>query len=122
MRKTRSRTTIVLIIALLVIVGAVTFVVRIVMNSDQWIQHSYNGHLAGSDGLSTAGSIYDRNGITLAYSENDMRLYSDDYTTRLSTLHIVGDDSLNISSAIQSSYRSKLMGYSYIWGLACLSL
>lgn len=117
MRKTRSRTTIVLIIALLVIVGTVTFMVRIVMNSDQWIQHSYNGHLAGSDGLATAGTIYDRNGITLAYSQDDMRLYSDDYTTRLSTLHVVGDDSLNISSAIQSSYRSKLMGYSYIWGL-----
>lgn len=117
MRKTRSRTTIVLIIALLVIVGAVTFVVRIVMNSNDWIQHSYNGHLAGNNGLATAGTIYDRNGIPLAYSKDDLRLYNDDYTTRLSTLHVVGDDSLNISSAIQSSYRSKLTGFSYIWGL-----
>lgn len=117
MRKTRSRTTIVLIIALMVIVGAIVFIVRITMNSDQWIQHSYNGHLAGNSGLATAGTIYDRNGIPLAYSEDDLRLYNDDYTTRLSTLHVVGDDSLNISSAIQSSYRSKLTGFSYIWGL-----
>lgn len=117
MRKTRSRTTIVLIIALLVIVGTVVFIVRIFMNSNQWIQHSYNGHLVGNGGLATAGTIYDRNGIPLAYSEDNLRLYNDDYTTRLSTLHVVGDDSLNISSAIQSSYRSRLTGFSYIWGL-----
>ncbi len=117
MRKTRSRTTIVLIIALLVIVGTIVFIVRIFMNSNQWIQHSYNGHLAGNGGLASAGTIYDRNEIRLAYSEDDLRLYCDDYTTRLSTLHVVGDDSLNISSAIQSSYRSNLTGFSYIWGM-----
>lgn len=117
MRKTRTRTTLVLIIALLVIVGVVVFMVRIVMNSNQWIQHSYNGHLAGNGGLSLAGTIYDRNRIPLAYSEDDLRLYNDDYTTRLSTLHVVGDDTLNISTAIQSSYRSNLIGFSYIWGL-----
>lgn len=117
MRKTRSRTTIVLMIALLVILGVVVFMVRIVTNSNQWIQHSYNGHLSSNGGLASAGTIYDRNGIPLAYSEDDLRLYNDDYTTRLSTLHVVGDDTLNISTAIQSSYRSNLIGFNYIWGL-----
>ncbi|MBQ1992406.1 MAG: penicillin-binding protein, partial [Clostridia bacterium] len=83
MRKTRSRTTIVLMIALLVILGVVVFMVRIVTNSNQWIQHSYNGHLSSNGGLASAGTIYDRNGIPLAYSEDDLRLYNDDYTTRL---------------------------------------
>lgn len=117
MRKTRTRTTLVLIIALLVIAGMCVFIVKIFMNSDQWIQHTYNGHLVGSSGLAKAGTIYDRNGVVLAYSEDEQRLYNDDYTTRLSTLHVVGDDSLNISSAIQSSYRSHLTGFNYVWGL-----
>lgn len=107
----------VLLIALLVITGLVVFIVKVSLNSSQWIQHTYNGHLSGNDGLSKAGTIYDRNGIKLAYSEDNMRLYNDDYITRLSTMHVVGDDSLNISSAIQSSYRSQLTGFNYIWGL-----
>ena len=117
MRKTRSRSTMVLIIALLAIVGLCVFIVKIFLNAGQWIQHSYNGHLAGSGGLSSAGEIFDRSGNTLAYSQDGERLYNSDYTTRLSTLHIVGDDSLNISSAIQSSYRSQLIGFNYLWGL-----
>lgn len=117
MRKTRSRSTMVLITALLAIVGLCVFIVKIFLNAGQWIQHSYNGHLAGSGGLSSAGEIFDRSGNTLAYSQDGERLYNSDYTTRLSTLHVVGDDSLNISSAIQSSYRSQLIGFNYLWGL-----
>lgn len=117
MRKTRSRSTMVLIIALLAIVGLCVFIVKIFLNAGQWIQHSYNGHLAGSGGLSSAGEIFDRSGNTLAYSQDGERLYNSEYTTRLSTLHVVGDDSLNISSAIQSSYRSQLIGFNYLWGL-----
>ena len=60
MRKTRSRSTMVLIIALLAIVGLCVFIVKIFLNAGQWIQHSYNGHLAGSGGLSSAGEIFDR--------------------------------------------------------------
>lgn len=117
MRKTRSRTTLVLIIALLVIAGMCVYIVKIALNANEWIQHPYNGHLVGSGGLSSAGIIYDRKDRVLAYSENGERLYNSDYTTRLSTLHVVGDDSLNISSSIQSSYRSQLIGFNYVWGL-----
>lgn len=90
---------------------------KIALNANEWIQHPYNGHLVGSGGLSSAGIIYDRKDRVLAYSENGERLYNSDYTTRLSTLHVVGDDSLNISSSIQSSYRSQLIGFNYVWGL-----
>lgn len=117
MKKTLQRSNWVLFVGLAVIVGLCVFIVRITINADQWIQHTYNGHLAGSNGLANAGTIYDREGIVLAYTQDNQRLYSDDYTTRLSTLHIVGDDSLNISSAIQSSYRSHLTGFSYFWGM-----
>ena len=117
MRKTRSRTTMVLLIALLVVIGICVFIVKMFMNSSQWIQHTYNGHLSGNGGLASAGTIYDRHGTVLAYSEDNLRLYNSDLITRLSTMHVVGDDSLNVSSAIQSSYRSNLTGYNCILGL-----
>ncbi len=117
MTKIHFRTILVLIIALSVIFGMGLFVYRIIVHSDEWIQHTYNGHLAGNGGLAEAGIIYDRNGKVLAYSENKLRLYNVDDITRLSTLHVVGDDSMNISSAIQSSYRSHLTGYQFFFGL-----
>lgn len=117
MRKTLRRSNWVLFVGLAVIVGLCLFIFRISINASQWIQHTYNGHLAGANGLANAGVIYDRKGVVLAYSQDNQRLYCDDYTTRLSTLHTVGDDSLNISSAIQSSYRSHLTGFNYIWGM-----
>ena len=116
-RKIHFRTILVLLIAMAVIFGMGVFVYRIVMYSDQWIQHTYNGHLSGNGGLANAGIIYDRQGTVLAYSENSLRLYNVDEITRLSTLHVVGDDSMNISSAIQSSYRSQLTGYHFFFGL-----
>ena len=117
MKKIHFRTILVLLIALSVIFGMCLFVYRVVCNSSEWIQHTYNGHLSGNNGLATAGIIYDRNENVLAYSEDNLRLYNYDYITRLSTLHIVGDDSMNISSAIQSSYRSYLTGYHFFFGL-----
>ncbi len=36
---------------------------------------------------------------------------------RAAMLHTVGDDSTNISTAVQSTYRSGLTGYSFILGL-----
>ena len=107
----------VLLIALLVVIGICVFIVKMFLNSSQWIQHTYNGHLSGNGGLASAGTIYDRHGTVFAYSENNLRLYNSDLTTRLSTMHVVGDDSLNVSSAIQSSYRSNLTGYNCILGL-----
>ena len=117
MTKIHFRTILVLIIALAVIFGMGLFVWRIVSNSSEWIQHTYNGHLSGNGGLAEAGIIYDRNDNVLAYSEDKLRLYNYDEVTRLSTLHVVGDDSMNISSAIQSSYRSYLTGYNFFFGL-----
>ena len=72
-RKIHFRTILVLLIAMAVIFGMGVFVYRIVMYSDQWIQHTYNGHLSGNGGLANAGIIYDRQGTVLAYSENSLR-------------------------------------------------
>ena len=83
---------------------------------NDWVQQPYNGHLNTANGLGKAGKIFDRRDNTLAYSENDTRYYSGDQTTREALLHVVGDGTLNISTAIQSRYRTNLSGYNFILG------
>ena len=104
-------------LVLLFFAGIIFFTANISINSGSWVQHIYNWHTSGNGGLEKAGKIFDRNGVVLAQNVDGKRVYNDDYGTRLATLHVVGDNSLNISTAVQSVYRSELTGYSFIWGL-----
>ncbi len=117
MKRTLSRSIFIAIISFAFIFGLGLFTYRIFVNADMWVQQEYNGHISGSYGLAQAGKIYDRDGEILAQSIDGERIYNEDETTRKSTLHVVGDNSLNISTAIQSTYRSDLTSFNYIWGL-----
>lgn len=117
MKRTLTRSIFVMVLAFAFIAGLILFTVRISINAGDWIQQNYNGHVSGEGGLEKAGKILDRNDTVLAQTIDGVRYYNDDYTTRLATLHVVGDNSLNISTAVQSMYRSELTGFSYIWGL-----
>lgn len=90
--------------------------VKTVISHNEWVQQPFNGHMASAGGLGNAGKIYDRNDLTIAYSEDDERHYSDDQSTREALLHVIGDESLNISTGIQSRYRTSLSGYNFITG------
>ena len=107
----------ILILTLGFIGGMVFFVVELILNADAWANQPYNAHISGSGGLEQAGTIFDRNGSVMAQTVNGDRVYNEDYSVRCGTLHVVGDNSLNISTAVQSKYRSLLTGYSLIWGL-----
>ena len=117
MKRIMTRSLIVWIVTFAFLGGLIFLGVRIVLHNDEWVQQPFNGHMAASGGLAKAGRIYDRNGMLLAHSENDTRLYHDNASTREALLHVVGDNSLNISTAIQSRYRTSLTGYSFILGL-----
>lgn len=117
MKRTLNRSIFVMILAVAFVGGLLWFTVQIFFNADDWIQQSFNGHISGSGGLSQAGKILDRKGDILAQTIDGDRYYHENYNTRLATLHVVGDNSLNISTAVQSMYRSDLTGFSYIWGL-----
>ena len=86
--------------------GYLTF--QLIMNADDWVDQPYNAHIAGSGGLAQAGAIYDRNGEVLAQTVDGERVYNENASVRKSLLHVVGDNSLNISTAAQSMYRSQL--------------
>lgn len=114
MKRILQRSWMVFIIAIAFLGGLGFLVFKTVTNSSDWAAQSYNGHISG---FVNAGSILDRNGDVLAQTVDGERVYNDDKSVRCALLHVVGDESLNISTAIQSRYRSALSGYSFIWGL-----
>jgi peptidoglycan glycosyltransferase len=116
-KKIMKRSTFIFLFGLFFIIGLSVFVFRLVTDWENWVQQPYNGHTAGSNGLVQAGKIFDRNGEVLAQTVDGERVYNDDQAVREAMLHVVGDDSLNISTAAQSIYRTKLTGYSFVWGL-----
>ncbi len=87
------------------------------MNAGDWANQPYNAHISGDGGLEQAGAILDRHGVPLAQTVDGSRKYNDDLSVRKGLLHAVGDNSLNISTAAQSKYRSQLTGYNLVWGL-----
>ncbi|MEA5002312.1 MAG: penicillin-binding protein 2 [Christensenella sp.] len=58
---------------------------------DQWFTTPFNPRIASKNNVADAGSIYDRNGVVLAYSEGDTRKYAESEDMRRSVSHIVGD-------------------------------
>ena len=117
MKRILKRSTLILVFTLLFIGGASFFCVELVFNADDWANQPYNAHISGNGGLEQAGAVYDINGTVLAKTQGTDRVYNENYSVRVGLLHTVGDNSLNISTAVQSKYRSQLTGYSLIWGL-----
>lgn len=117
MKRTRRRSTLIFAFTLAFIGGMSYLAFQIVANADDWVDQPYNAHISGGGGLEQAGAIYDRNGEVLAQTVDGVRLYNENESVRKSLLHVVGDNSLNISTAAQSMYRSQLIGYNLVWGL-----
>lgn len=117
MKRIMRRTTLILLFALAFIGGIGFFSFELIVNAGSWVDQPYNAHISGGNGLEQAGAIYDRNGYVLAETQDSERVYNDNVSVRKGLLHTVGDNSLNISTAVQSKYRSQLSGYSLIWGL-----
>ena len=116
MKRIMTRSLILWLITFAFLGGCIYLGVITVINHTEWVQQPFNGHINSAGGLGKAGTITDRSDNKLAYSENDKRYYSDDETTREALLHVVGDGSMSISTAIQSRYGTSLSGYNFIIG------
>lgn len=118
MKRIMSRSFVVLIVSLAMVAGICLLAFRLLTQNEQWVAQPYNGHVSSSNGLAQAGDITDRDDVTLAFTDdNEERIYHDDYATRCALMHLVGDNSFNISTSVQCMYRSELTGYSFVFGL-----
>lgn len=115
MKKIERRAFICLLIAFVLFAGLLVFTYRFVRYGGRWATFYGNQSIYSGEALAS-GTIFDRNGNELARNADGTTYYSDDYYVRLGTVHAVGDNRGNISTAALSNYREKLIGYNLVTG------
>ena len=107
MKKLQRRTLFVLLFILALAAGTVVLCAFYVKDGAQWASFYGNQHVY-TNGRIASGSIQDRNGTTLFDCAEGQ--YSDDKTTRISTLHAIGD------TGAKNLFADQLVGFSLITG------
>ena len=77
---------------------------------DQWFTTPFNPRISATKNIENAGSIYDRNGIPLAYTQNGERKYAEGEDMRRAVSHIVGDI-YGKSQGAETFFAKYLYGY-----------
>lgn len=117
MRVTARRAAIIYALILAFIAGVGIFVTSLVLNGSEWASNKANRHIYSGGTIVNAGTIYDKNGIELAKSSDNERVFVGNSTVRKSVLHVVGDTAGYISTGTHYLYRDVLSGYSKIEGI-----
>lgn len=116
MKKLIFRAVSVLVLILAIAAGTALFLVRYAREGETWAGFRSNGNVY-KNGVLTRGELVSGDGVTLAsFSESGLS-YAEDYKTRVSTLHLVGDRAGNTAYGAISLFRSRLMGYSLSGGV-----
>ena len=95
--------------------GIGLFGYRFVRFGGEWATFYGNTQIY-TDGAINRGTITDRYGEELLKCTPDGFQYSEDYETRVATVHAVGDPHGNISDGAISIFRSQLIGYDLLNG------
>ncbi|MBR0307549.1 MAG: penicillin-binding protein [Mogibacterium sp.] len=115
MRKQERRAWICLAITAVLLIGVGIFGYRFVRYGGEWATFYGNGQIY-TDGILNRGTIMDRNGTELLTLTENGPIYNEDYETRVSTVHAVGDPEGNISSGAVTAFKSQLIGYDLLNG------
>ncbi len=117
MRITAKRAAIIYALILAFLAGIVIFVVSLMMNGAAWASNKANRHIYSGGTIVNAGTIYDKNGVVLAESSDNERIFAKGENMRKSVLHVVGDTAGYISTGTHYLFRDTLSGYSRIEGI-----
>jgi cell division protein FtsI/penicillin-binding protein 2 len=116
MNKIKKRALIILFLALFMILGAFSFLISLEENGANWAGFASNTH-THNQGVLISGQIKDRNGVLLLSTEDGERVYNENRSIRLSTLHAVGDAAGNIGGSAVNLFAKQLMGYNMVNGV-----
>lgn len=117
MKVTAKRAAVVYLLILAFIAGVGFFVASLVTDGAEWASNKANRHIYSGGAIVNAGTIYDRNGVVLAKSSDNERIFAEGSSVRKATLHVVGDTAGRISTGTHYLYRDVLSGYSRIEGI-----
>ncbi len=115
MIKIEKRAFLCLLVSLALFLGMAFYIFQLVRDGDDWATFYANQHIY-TEGQLNVVSVYDRNGNLLVENTKKGPIYNDDYATRVSNVHAVGDCSGNVATGAQYAFRSDLVGYNFITG------
>ena len=115
MRKQEKRAVICLLLVIALLTGIGIFGYRFVRDGGKWATFYGNTQIY-TDGAINRGTVTDRNGVELLRCTPDGFIYSDDYITRVSTVHAVGDPGGNVSTGAITVFKSQMIGYDILNG------
>lgn len=115
MNRVASRSTIALVLAVILLGGMCLFLVEFVLNADDWVVFEGNPHVYTGVNIG-CGVITDREGVVLLDS-SDGRVYAEDAAVRKSTIHWLGDRYGYISAPAVTAYASEMAGFDLLGGL-----
>ena len=115
MNRVASRSTIALLLAVILLGGMCVFLVEFVMEADDWVVFQGNPHVFNGVNIG-CGVITDRSGEVLLDS-TDKRTYSEDAAVRKATIHWLGDRYGYISAPAVTAYSDQMAGFSLLGGL-----
>ncbi len=108
MKKVKRRATAALLIAALLVVGLAVYLVRLADDGGAWASY-FSGGTPG-------GTILDRNGVVLYSSDEDGYSFAEDWSTRVSCYHLLGDPNGNVRTGALRQFRDRLADYSFLEG------
>lgn len=115
MNRVASRTTIALILVLILVVGMGLFLVEYLLQAGQWAVFPGNPHVYTGSNIG-CGVITDRQGNVLLDATSG-RTYSDNGDLRRATIHWLGDRDGYISAPAVSYYSENMAGFDLVNGL-----
>ena len=115
MKKIKRRSYAALLLAIALLGGMGFYVWRFAANGRDWVNFRANGNVF-SAGTLAVGRVTDRNGLVLADVAGGARTWNEDWTTRVSCLHAVGDEGGNIGTGALAAFADRLSGYSVLTG------
>jgi len=100
----------------ILLVGTGIFCYRYIKHGGEWATFYGNSQIY-TDGKINRGTVTDRYGEELLSCTPDGFYYSDDYETRVATVHAVGDPDGNIPDGAINIFRSQIIGYDLLNGI-----
>ena len=113
MKQVKRRTFLVLLLVFALVAGLVLFCIEYTVKGGAWASFSANDN-THTDGRLNMGQILDRNGTVLYDAETGS--YAEDWITRISTLHAVGDGSGFIGTSARAAFADRMVGFDPVFG------
>ena len=83
----------------------------VVTYGNRWFSFSRNPRVRAQKAVVVAGDILDRNGVTLATTEGEKRVYQPDAEARQAVVHLIGDPQGQVSNSVETFQTNYLYGF-----------